>query len=224
MVYKAKDITTRLVRKELNKYNREINKLKKLGKGYEVLEPIELKDIIGGSNVKIARQLNRLSKIYQEDERKLVPYKKGSSVKVPKFFRDNLEEQIKEANKMLEKRIKESPTLKEQGYKPLTLGGGQSIKEIKSRAETIKNRSNERWYSEADERFKENYIKSLRDNLGPYAEPIIKRISGLSGREIYEMSLDMYEGPTIMIEYNYGPDFPQEKFEVINEALDYFGV
>lgn len=227
---KAKDITTRLVREEVRKYNRMVNKFRKKGGVYELLEPIEIKEVISGrTNAEIARELNFLNKIKDPKSMNLVKYSKDSNIKVPRFVRETIERNIKRANELIKneeiKEQAESRYDKNSKIKmePLSKGSGSNLKSIKSRARTAKNRANVNWYRESDENFKRNWISMVQQTLGPYGTEIINKVNKIPANKFYKMTTDYWYGGALELGYLYGPDEAREKAENIFDALDHFG-
>lgn len=230
--YGAKDITTRLVRKEINKYNRLVKKLQEK-EGYESLEIFNVKDIISNrTDVEIAKELNRLQKLGDKRQQELVEYTQGG-IKIPRFVRDYIVEDIKTANKLKEKIMKGKRPTKEAGnlfliesenIKPLTMGTGRTLEEIEMRRRTARTRANKRYIEAKGEMYKRNYIGSAYAWLGVYAEDIVNRISKLSGNDLFALSLDYRYGADLTINFLYGEEEQEEKAQIINEALDTLGV
>lgn len=225
MAIKSNEITTRFVQKEINKYNRKVKELQKRGAPYDLLETITRKEVIQGrSNTEIANHLKFLRKLGKPDSIKLVPYSK-EGVKVPKFFREQVERNVNEANKLLKREsviTKSKSTYGGSIGQPheLNKGSGHDLKSIKYRAKTAKNRSSIAWYNESDKRFKENWVLATRRELGPYAIRIIDIVEKIPANKFYQMTLDEYYGPELEHEYIYGPDEAREKANKIIEALE----
>lgn len=232
--YKASDITQRLVVERLRVYNRRVNQLKKKGGAYELLENKTVKDIVSGkTDGEIARELNQLEKLGQKEQQKLVKYSKKSETEVPKFVREQIERELKKANKLSQKmreKLKPSKdagtlsTLESENLKPLTKGSGASLKAIKARRESIRNRGKESYYSDAIKRYKANYIKALREELGAYADKVIRKIEQIDPYRLYDAMSDPEYGGDLQISYIYGAQAAAEKAETILNAIDKLGL
>lgn len=230
--YKAKEITTKIVRKELSKYNRLVKRLQRK-EGYGSLETMTVKDIITNrTDAEIARELNRLQKLSDKREQELVEYTEGG-VKVPRFVREYIAEDVEHANKLKERIMKGKRPSKEAGnlfliesenLKPLTIGTGKTLEEIEKRRRTARTRATKSYIEAKGEIYKRNYINAGYAYLGPYAEQIVRRISKLSGNDLFVLSLDTLHGADLSINFLYGEEEQEEKAQIINEALDYLGV
>lgn len=230
--YKAKEITTKVVRKELSKYNRLVKRLQQK-EGYESLETMTVKDIITNrTDAEIARELNRLQKLSDKREQELVEYT-GGGLKVPRFVREYIVEDVKRANKLKEKIMKGKSPSKEAGnlfliesenLKPLTIGTGKTLEEIERRRRTARTRATKSYIKTKGEIYKRSYIDAAYAYLGAYAGQIVSRISKLSGNDLFALSLDTLHGADLSINFLYGEEEQEEKAQIINEALDYMGV
>ena len=232
--YKASDITQRLVVERLRVYNRRVNQLKKKGGSYELLENKTVKDIVSGkTDGEIARELNQLEKLGQKEQQKLVKYSKESETEVPKFVREQIERELRKANKLSQKmREKLKPSkeagtltsLESENLKPLTKGSGASIKAIKIRRESIRNRGKESYYNEALVRYKENYIKAVKNELGIYADKVIEKVNKISPDKLFSAINDVEYGADMAITYVYGKQAAKEKADTILNAIDKLGL
>lgn len=234
MPYKASDITQKLIVRRLQVYNRRVNKLKKLGGSYELLQNKTVKDIITGrSDAEIARELNQLEKLGQKKQQSLVKYSRGSNVKVPLYFRNEIERELRRANKLSEKAREGMQPSKEAGnlsslesenLRAITKGSGASIKAISIRAKSIRNRANQSYYEEGYERYKNNYLNAVRMEMGIYADELIRMIDKISGRNLYLATFDVEYGSDLQINYMYGDQAVSEKYDTITNALDKLGL
>lgn len=230
--YKAKEITTKVVRKELNKYNRLVKRLQQKS-GYESLETMTVKEIITNrTDAEIARELNRLQKLSDKKQQELVEYTEGGA-KVPRFVREYIAEDVERANKLKERIMKGKRPSKEAGnlfliesenLKPLTIGTGKTLEEIEKRRRTARTRATKSYIKEKGELYKRNYINAAYAYLGPYAEQIVRQISKLSGNELFALSLDTLHGADLSINFLYGEEEQEERAQIINEALEHLGV
>ena len=233
MKYKASDITMKLVSQRIGVYNRRVNKLRKLGGSFELLQNKTVKDVIKGkNNGQIATELNFLEKLGNKENQKLVKYNKTSSEKVPKFFKEHVKRELRRANRNIAKQLdlispsKEAGTLSTivtENLKPLNLGKGGSIKEIQSRLKSIERRANPNYYSEGNKRYKENYIKALRNELGIYAQDLIDRVSKIPPEKLVGYLSDKEYGSDLENKFVYSELEMQYRAEVISNALSHFG-
>lgn len=234
MPYKASDITQKLIVRRLQVYNRRVNKLKKLGGSYELLQNKTVKDIITGrTDAEIARELNQLEKLGQKKQQAFVKYSRGSDVKVPLYFRNEIERELRRANRLSEKQrqgmtpSKEAgnlSTIESENLRAITKGSGASLKEISIRAKTIRNRAKQSYYDAGYERYKENYIKAVRQEMGMYADDLIRKLEKISGRNLYLAIFDVEYGSDLQISYMYGEQAVSEKFDIIDNALGKLGL
>lgn len=230
--YKAKEITTKVVRKELSKYNRLVKRLQQK-EGYESLETMTVKDVITNrTDAEIARELNRLQKLSYKNQQEFVEYTEDG-VKVPRFVREYIVEDVERANKLKEKIMKGKRPSKEGGnlfliesenLKPLTIGTGKTLEEIERRRSTARTRATKSYIKTKGELYKRGYIDAAYAYLGVYAGQIVSRISKLSGNDLFALSLDTLHGADLSINFLYGEEEQEEKAQIINEALDYLGV
>ena len=233
MKYKASDVTYRLINQRLAVYNRRVNKLRKLGGPFEVLQNKTRGDIVKGrSDYQIAMELNFLEKLGDKENLKLVQYNKTSNEKVPKFFKDYINRKLRIANRNTARQRKLISPSKEAGtlsaivtenLKPLDLGKGGSIKEIQSRMKSIERRANPSYYPEGNKRYKKNYIKALRAELGIYAPALIDRVSKIPAEQLVGMLSDKEYGSDLEINYMYSELEAKNRAEVISNALSHFG-
>lgn len=233
MKYKASDISTQLVRQRLAVYNRRVNKLRNLGGSFELLQNKTVKEIITGkTNAQIATELNFLERIGNKENQKLVQYNKTSSEKVPKFFKEYIKRELRRANRNTAKQLKLISPSKEAGtlstivtenLAPLNLGKGGSIKEIQSRLKSIERRANPKYYSEGNDRYKKNYIKALRNELGIYAQDLIDRVSKIPAEKLVGFLSDKEYGSDLENKFVYSELEAQYRAEVISNALSHFG-
>lgn len=230
--YITKDITTKVVKKELSKYNKLVKRLQQKD-GYESLEIMTVKDIISNrTDAEIVRELNRLQKLSDKKQQELVDYTEGG-VKVPRFVREYIAKDVERANKLKERIMKGKSPSKEAGnlfliesenLKPLTIGTGKTLEEIEKRRRTARTRATKSYIEAKGELYKRGYIDATYAYLGPYAGQIVSRISKLSGNELFVLSLDTLHGADLSINFLYGEEEQEEKAQIINEALDYLGV
>lgn len=233
MKYKASDISMKLVHQRIAVYNRRVNKLRKLGGAYEVLQNKTVGDVVKGrSEYQIAIELNSLEKLVNKENLKLVKYNKTSNVEVPKFYKDYINRKLRIANRNTARQRKLISPSKEAGtlstivtenLKPLDLGKGDSIKEIQSRMKSIERRANPSYYPVGNERYKKHYIKALRKELGIYAQPLIDRVSKIPPGQLVGFLSDKEYGSDLEINYMYSELEAQHRAEVISNALSHFG-
>lgn len=233
MKYKASDVTYQLINQRLAVYNRRVNKLRKLGGPFEVLQNKTRGDIVNGrSDYQIAMELNFLEKLGDKENLKLVQYNKTGNVKVPKFFKEYINRKLRIANRNTARQRKLISPSKEAGtlstivtenLKPLDLGKGGSIKEIQSRMKSIERRSNPSYYPEGNKLYKKNYIKALRKELGIYAQPLIDRVSKIPEGKLVGFLSDKEYGSDLEINYMYSELEAQNRAELISNALSHFG-
>lgn len=233
MKYKASDISTRLVRQRVAVYNSRVNKLRKLGGSFDLLQNKTVKDVIKGrTEGQIAKELNFLEKLGNKENLKLVQYNKTSNEKVPKFFKDYINRKLRMANRNTAKQLKLISPSKEAGtlstivtenLAPLDLGKGGSVKEIQSRLKSIERRANPNYYSEGNKRYKENYIKALRNELGIYAQDLIDRVSKIPPEKLIGFLSDKEYGSDLENKFVYSELEAQYRAEVISNALSHFG-
>lgn len=233
MKYKASDISTQLVRQRLAVYNRRVNKLRKLGGSFELLQNKTVKDIITGkTDVQIALELNFLEKLGNKESQKLVQYNKTSNEKVPKYFKEYIKRELRRANRNTAKQMKLISPSKEAGtlstivtenLAPLNLGKGGSIKEIQLRLKSIERRAKPDYYTKGNERYKKNYIKALRNELGIYAQDLIERVSKIPAEKLVGYLSDKEYGSDLENKFAYSELEAHYRAEVISNALTHFG-
>ena len=233
MKYTASDATYRLIHQRVAVYNRRVNKLRKLGGPFEVLQNKTVGDVVKGrTDGQIARELNFLEKLGNKENLKLVQYNKTSNEKVPKFFKEYINRKLRMANRNTAKQRKLISPSKEAGtlstivtenLKPLDLGKGGSMEEILSRLKSIERRANPSYYTEGNKRYKKKYIKALRNELGIYAKPLIDRVSKIPAGQLVGFLSDKEYGSDLEINYMYSELEAQNRAEVISNALSHFG-
>lgn len=233
MKYTASDITYRLIHQRVAVYNRRVNKLRKLGGSFELLQNKTVGDVVKGrTEGQIAKELNFLEKLGNKENQKLVQYNKTSNEKVPKFFKEYVKRELRRANRNIAKQLKLISPSKEAGtlstivtenLKPLNLGKGGSIKEIQSRLKSIERRANPNYYTEGNERYKRNYIKALRNELGIYAQDLIDRVSKIPAEKLVGYLSDKEYGSDLENKFAYSELEAQYRAEVISNALSHFG-
>lgn len=234
MPYKASDITQKLIVRRLQVYNRRVNKLKKLGGSYELLQNKTVKDIITGrTDAEIARELNQLEKLGQKKQQTLVKYSRESTVKVPLYFRNEIERDLRRANKLSEKvRAEMHPskeagnlsTLESENLRAISKGSGASLKAIEKRAKSIRNRSKESYYTDLLNQYKENYKEAVRKELGIYADSLNAMIDKIDSKQLYLAIFDEMYGSDMEIIYVYGEQAQEERYNTIVNAIEKLGL
>lgn len=234
MPYKASDITQKLIVRRLQVYNRRVNKLKKLGGSYELLQNKTVKDIITGrTDAEIARELNQLEKLGQKKQQTLVKYSRESNVKVPLYFRNEIERELRRANKLSEKARAEMHPSKEAGnlsslesenLRAITKGSGASLKAIEKRAESIRNRSKESYYTKLLNQYKENYKEAVRKELGIYADSLNAIVDKIDAKQLFLAIFDEMYGSDMEINYVYGEQAQEERYNTIVNAIEKLGL
>lgn len=233
MKYTAKNLTTSAVRKEANKYNKLVKRLMSKSQDYLSLETYSVKDILTGrTDAEIAKELNRLQNLAKKDQQELVNYNEEYGVKVPRFVLESIEKDVARANKLKDKLIagkisREAGNIgiiESENLKDITMGTGDGITAIRRRAKTARNRARQKYLEEKGKLYKQNYIRTCRNELGIFASTVISAIENIDGNILFRASLDPHYGDDLTISYVYSPEKAEDKVSTILNALEKVGL
>lgn len=228
------------LRKEVTRYNRKINRMRKNPKYKNVTLPATLSvreiEKTLGDRKDYNRVINSIDRFFRPGANKIVQTEAG--LKLTAYEKKEFSIKLRTVN------AKRTRELKKRGQTLVFAGehetgmtreeiGGQRLEDLQPRTvnvERIRSRADFRnvlqsldrqlmsGYDEERKRlYYENYIKGLRNELGVLAEPLIEKVKKLTVDQL----LDIYYGEQDgNIDFIYDPLSVQMRAEVIEEILD----
>ena len=224
---RKKDVNDAFVKQKLAEYNSIVDDL--TNQVLPFLEHISYESLTNGrSKTEISRELNFMEKLKEPTYQKMVKYRDGSDVEVPRYVKEEAKRNVEKVNKAINERlaeVKPSPytgtlsTVKAEGLVPTSLGSGRTKRDVEKRINTLRKRARPSYMREKDELFKQNYKSMLYNHIPTYASELSSLVEMIDGRTLYMATISPRYAGALALEYIYAPTEQKEKYLNVKSTL-----
>lgn len=231
--WRKKDETA--LRKEVQRFNRELSRAKKLTPELADIMPKKLRFKDVQSSIQTRKDLKNFmaTSALANSKSLTTPYANEKGLVLTQYDVEKAKYNVESINKRrAAERRKYKPsaekgtlgTIQQTGLAPRKLNLNKDISNWKKFSESLEREARGKFTEERANRYKDNYIKAIYNVMpaGPLRKKLLNIVNDLNPSELYDA---FYVSPELNIEYIYDPIEAERKMvNIINALSDYFEV